>query len=304
MSAELKELVHALGDPPSPTAVWQSQFDGDDASLKRLAYARPGEPVRIQDLLSYCDDLRYVDELQEGLLLRVLPHALHAWRGLLIKGGSGGFSEALCAALAKRREFISKTLGPDGTRGAARFMAATVLELMAKEDTLRHKGMRASPYRWSREFVSFGCAWDEVDLILAPWRAMAQPGLALCAVEYLASLVFTGAENPVFGTWTRDEGGGPIVPWENASVGFEESWSPAAVERLRGRLAGNAAADWLSDAADRLKDHPDRAVAVKAAAAAAVRGPRLASRTADLCRYLSTPTDPALREWSAENALP
>jgi hypothetical protein len=304
MTDEMKDLVHSLGDPPMPTAVWQTQFDGDDAALKRLSYARPGEPVRIQDLLSYCDDLRYVEELQEGLLLRVLPHALHAWRGLLLKDGSRGFSEALCAALAKRREFIAKVLGPEGTHGAARYMAATILELMGKEDSLQHKGSGASPYRWSQEFVSFGCAWDEVELILEPWRALSSPGLAVCTVQYLASLVFTGAENPVFGTWTRDEGGGPVTPWENASGGFEERWSDASVERLRALLAGNGVVTWLDQAAVALKDHPDRAVAQKTAAAAALRGPRLASRTEDLCRHLSTPTEAGVRSWSAETARP
>lgn len=304
MTDELKDLVHSLGDPQPPTAVWQTQFDGDDAALKRLSYARPGEPVRIQDLLSYCDDLRYVEELQEGLLLRVLPHALHAWRGLLLKDGSRGYSEALCAALAKRREFIAKVLGPEGTRGAARYMATTILELMAKEDSLQHKGSGASPYRWSQEFVSFGCAWDEVELILEPWRAMAAPGLAVCTVQYLASLVFTGAENPVFGTWTRDEGGGPVTPWENASGGFEERWSDASVERLRALLSGKALVGWLDQAAVVLKEHPDRVVAQKTAAAAALRGPRLASRTDDLCRHLSTPTEAGERSWSAETAAP
>ncbi len=299
--AELDALVRALGEPPPPTAVWQAQSDGDDAALRRLAYARPGEPVRIQDLFSYCDDLSHVEELQEGLLLRVLPHALHAWRGLLLKDGSGGFSEALCPALAKRREWIAKVLGADGARAAAAFMAATLLERMAKEESLQHRGSGASPYRWSREFVSFGCAWDEVGLVLDPWRAMDRPGLAVSAVQYLAGLVFTGAENPVFVPWTRDEGGGPIIPWESAADG-EERWSAAAVESLRARLAGDGAARWLADAAARLKDHPDRAVAEKAAAAAAQRGPRLASRVADLCRHLSAPADSAAREWSAEDA--
>lgn len=299
MSAGLKELLRALGDPPMPTAVWQSQHDGEDAALKRLAYARPGEPVRPQDLLSYCDDLRYVSELQEGLLLRVLPHLLHAWRGLLAKRRSGELGETLWAALAARREFIAKALGPDGVRGAARYMAEALLERMAEEETLRHRGAKASPYQWSRELVSFGRAWDEVEFVLAPWREMARPGLALCAGQYLASLVYTGAENPVFGTWTRDEGGGPIVPWEGASIGFEESWSPASVESLRARLGGNAAV-WLTEGARLLKDHPDRAVAEKIAADAAARVPRLEARTADLCRHLSAPSEPGARTWSSD----
>jgi hypothetical protein len=300
MNTELADLVRGLGSPSIPTAVWQAQFDGDDAALKRLAYARPGEPVRIQDLLSYCDDLRYVEELQEGLLLRVLPHALHAWRGLLMKKGSGGFSESFSAALAKRREFVAKALGPDGTRAAAKYMADALLERMAREDSLHHKGMGASPYQWSQEFVSFGCAWDDVELVLAPWRAMARPGLAVCAVQYLASLIYTGADNPVFPPWTKDEGGGPITAWESASVGFEENWRPAAVESLRARLSGNAAADWLKEAAAVLKDHPERGVAEKVAADAAARSARLESRAAGLCRILAAPSGPALPEWSAE----
>ncbi|MFI5346667.1 MAG: hypothetical protein ACHQ51_09870 [Elusimicrobiota bacterium] len=300
MSAELKELMNALGDPMMPTAVWQAQYDGDGAALKRLGYARPGDAVRIQDLLSYCDDLKFVDELQEGLLLRILPHLLHAWRVQILKGRHGQITEPLWAGLAKRREFIAKALGPDGTRAAAKYMADALVERMAQEESLEQRGVGASAYEWSAEFVSFGTAWDDVDLVLAPWRAMAQPGLAVCAVQYLSSLVFTGAENPVFGRWTQDEGGGPITPWQNASDGFEERWSDPSVERLRALLTGGAAAQWLKEAAVKLKDHPGRAVAEKAAAACAARGPRLESRTADLCRHLSTPTDPAVREWSAE----
>jgi hypothetical protein len=256
--------------------------------------------VRIQDQLSYCDDLRYVEELQEGLLLRVLPHVLHAWRTQILKGRHGQITEPLWAALAKRRQFVAKALGPDGTRAAAKYMADALIERMAQEETLEQRGSGASAYEWSAELVSFGCAWDDVGLVLAPWRAMARPGMALCAVQYLASLVYTGAENPVFGRWTQDEGGGPLTPWQTASDGTEERWSDPAVERLRALLAGNAAADWLKEAAARLKDHPGRAVAEKVAAAAAARGSRLQARAADLCRHLSTPTDPALREWSVE----
>ncbi|MDE2141802.1 MAG: hypothetical protein KGJ84_05260, partial [Elusimicrobia bacterium] len=263
MSAELKVLVNALGNPEIPTMVWQAQYDDDGASLKRLGYARPGDAVRIQDLLCYCDDLKYVEELQEGLLLRVLPHLLHAWRAQILKGRHGQITEPLWAGLAKRREFIAKALGPEGTRAAAKYMADALLERMAMEESLEQRGAGASAYEWSAEFVSFGNAWDDVDLLLQPWRAMERTGHALCAVQYLASLIFTGAENPVFGRWTADEGGGPLTLWQNASDGYEERWSDPAVERLRALLAGGGAAKWLKDAAAKLKEHPGHAVAVK-----------------------------------------
>lgn len=300
MSAELAELVRALGSPPMPAAVWQAQFDGDDAALKRLAYARPGETVRAPDLMSYCDDLRYVEELQEGLLLRVLPHLLHAWRALLLKGGgAGGFSENFQAALAQRREFVARVLGPDGTRACARYMAATLLELMSREDSLSHRGGGATPYAWGAEFVSFGCAWDEAELVLEPWRRMQRPGLAVCAVQYLSSLVYDGADSPVFERWTKDEGGGPLWPWQRASGGFEERWSGAAAEALRARLAGGKAAEWLREAAAALKGHAHGDRAARVAADAAARSARVEARVEELCRLLATPSDENARRWSS-----
>lgn len=295
----LGELVRGLGGAPEPASIRQQQFDGDEKALKRLARTRPGEPVRLEDLMSWCDDLRYVSDLQEDLLRRVLPHALNAWRENLATGDGGGFDESLWAALARRREFLARTLGAEGTRAAARFMAEGLLERMAAERTLAHRGSAASPYCWSQAFVSFGCAWDEVELVLAPWRAMGETGLALCATQYLASLVYDENDNPVFAPWTKDGGGGPITPWENASIGFDELWSSAAVERLKTKLTG--AAGWLAEASIRLKEHPDRAVAEKVAADAASRGPRLQSRATDLCRFLAAPSEPGLHDWTSES---
>jgi hypothetical protein len=125
----------------------------------------------------------------------------------------------------------------------------------------------------------------------------------LCAVQFFSSLVYDGADNPVFGRWKAEDGGGPITPWGTVADFGEARWSDAAIGSLRERLAGGGLESWLTEAASRLSEHPDRAIAAKVAADATARNKRIESRLGDLARALAAPCLTSAGSWTAETSV-
>jgi len=299
MGTDVNNLFDILGRQNLPIRVVQKQFDQDDAALERIGRALPQDEVSDHDLWCYAMDLKYV-RLQPELLRHALPFCLRRWQAALYDNTESGFMEQFPAALAQRerQDIIAGIIGDEGVKALSDFMADSILERMSQESELRPQGKRLKAYKWFYQFNSYGTSWPGMGRILGVWRALKRPGLAVCAVQYLSVLAFGEKDNPIFGEWTRNGGGGPPQLWENASIGFGERWLDANIEVFHSLLSADKLTGWARDAAKVLRDHPDMGIVRQVNEELLRQKERVEKRIPELLTFLSTPSEPKIWEWS------
>lgn len=94
------QLWRAFGEPDPPSNISQEAHEQDRRHLRRLARLRPGDRADGGDLYKYTQDLRYT-QIEDALLVYLLPFCLQAWRENLrqVASGYGGFVENFYPAL-------------------------------------------------------------------------------------------------------------------------------------------------------------------------------------------------------------
>ncbi len=292
-------MFHILGNPAPPKVITEKAFDYVQAPLERLAALVPGDTPKGADLIDYALDLKYVTPLQKELMMYVLPFCLQSWQDALANRASG-FTDEFHAALAKRENVIAETAGQKVQVLVRDYMRHGLLNCLARENAIVAPEMGLSPYRWVRHLASYGVIWDDVETLLREWRGMQVEGFAISCLQYLSIFAFRTYENPIFLPWTRERGGGPPVPWEYKSLGFEERWKEKNLSFLRGFLTAQEVRSWAAEAELRLRDHPHSTQARAVVEGISTNLERVDSRLGDLIRFLGTPSEPgsALWEWS------
>lgn len=239
------ELVRALRQTKAPAAIRQQPLDYDPAHYRRLCDLSK-RPSNI-DLFKYMEDYRYVAETQPDLLKFLLPRLLQAWGEELLDLANdyAGFAEHCLAA------FASKPLHPayldeDQFRAASRYVEALILERMALETSLRHVGMRSSPYKWFYALGSFAVVFPHLKGLWEKWWGMSREPHALCAAQYLSCLLYEDEENPVFSPWTPLGGGGAPSLWETDGHIFDQGTLPENISFLEKTLTVDYAKEHLA----------------------------------------------------------
>jgi hypothetical protein len=291
----LDDVRQALGRPAGPVAVEQTQFDGNQAALERLAAGGS----RVEDLQDYALDLRYVEPLQPDLFQLAFPECLRAWRATLLgEGGDEAFVQEFHAALAGSRTWEGM-LDSAARHAVLDFLRDALQDALERQEDLRIRGARSPAHRWIAYHASFGTVSPDVDRLWAAWWAMPTPGAAVAAFQFASCLLYPAAGNPVFLPRKPRRGGGPPHLWSYESVGFEERWRPENVDFLRRTLTADFVADRLCAASERLRGHPAADAAERILSDLPARRATLDARVRELPVRLERPSSMDVSDWEA-----
>lgn len=295
----LSKLHRSFPSTP-PERITQKPFDSSPKHLSKLARLRPGDRAEFADLWEYAQDLLYSGEIQGALLQYVLPFCLKAWcddlRG--VDSAYGGFVEHFYPVLANKGIF-DEYLTPTQTMAVSEFMRASIIEEIDDQRGLTCSGSGARPYRWITAVTTQGVLLSDVDQLWSAWWSIDTVGRAVAAVQYISCLMYGENDNPVFGRWTPESGGGPPSLWEFGGHLYKHHWLKPNADFLRRILSPQKVSDVLTLAVERLGTHPEHAMATEIKSDIPLCAETLTARCAELPALLETPQQPAkLVEWT------
>jgi hypothetical protein len=290
----------AYGAVNPPDKITQEAFDSTPKHLGRLARLKPGDRAEVRDLWDYTQDLLYGGEIQSSLLQFVLPFCLEAWREDLraISAGYGGFVEYFYPVLANKHVF-DLHLKPEQTAAVSDFMRASILEEIDDQRGLSYRGKASRPYRWIRALTTYGVLLPDVERLWNEWWPVDTIGKAVAAVQYISCLMYATNENPVFGPWTPDGGGGPPCLWEFEGHLYANRWLEGNIVFLKKFLSAASAREVLQRSVERLANEPEHEAARGIQGDWPLCEETLVSRCEELPRVLATVSEAGkLFEWT------
>lgn len=281
-----------------PSKITQEAFDGDSGHLRRLVRLKPGERPEADDLWEYTQDLRYT-EIQGPLLAYLLPVCLQAWhQDLRGTYRYGGFVEHFYPVLADRHVF-DLHLTPRQTAAISEFMRASILDEIDEQRGLAYAGTKARPSRWIGALTTLGVLLPDIESLWTSWWSLNTTGRAVSTVQYISVLMYRDDQNPVFGSWTREAGGGAPCLWGFEGHLYTHRWLASNVEFLRRTLTVSAVQVVLTRAVEALIGEPEYDIAARILAEFPTRREMVAARCAELPTLLATTQEPgALLQWS------
>lgn len=297
----LGQLRTSLGNGhPSIHSIWQKAFDYDDGHLFRLVMLEVDQelddPV---DLVDYCLDFQY-EEVQPDLFRYALPVCLAAWRRDLLGETTKyeAFVEHFYPALV-RSDVFDRLLSKAESSSVTCFMQQSILDEIREQTVPILGGAATQAHRWLRALTTSGVVLPDLRELWAEWWTIRSAGEAAAAIQYASCLVYDDSENPVFGAWTKTDGGGPPTLWEYAGHLYEDRWRPANVALLRETLTFDRIAEVLDKSVGRLTDLAQLSVARAVRASLSSRSDVFRSRCEELPRFLEETRGPGTHlEWS------
>ena len=250
-----ERMLGVLGEAPKPTHVWQRQFDGDDATLQRLAEL-DWDAAPEQDLWCYIHDLTYV-ELQPDLFRHVFPRCLMFWYETLLRNESAERGDADFHRALIHGEILTKMMSPEERR---RLLAFFVDGLLDRIDMERDFDVVRS-LSWIGRFNTLGIVAPIIPDVWNAWWALQTRGQAIAAIKYASGLIYLKGENPIYPPWTPSEGGGgPYLTEWDAAI-YDQSWLADNVSFLREILTTDYVLERMRVAAAALASSPEAEMA-------------------------------------------
>jgi hypothetical protein len=286
-------IRHAFGDPGPLTVegVWQKPFDYDAAHLHRLAVLPVGASPDPADLVAYALDFKY-EQIQKDLFTHVLPFCLRAWQEDLASpfGRYETFVDEFYPALLRGNVF-DEVLTADEASAVGNFMRDAILEQIDAQQALSFKGSKGAAYAWFHALSTYGLLRADVEQLWSAWWSVDTVGRALAAAQYASCLIYDETANPVFDAWTREHGGGPPCLWHYRGHVLGGSWREPNLELLERTLNPDGVRGLLDRSVTRLSGHPLRDKVASIRFHMDARTATLASRCADVRRFLATPNE-------------
>jgi hypothetical protein len=255
-------MVGVLGAAPKPLAVWEKQFDYNDEALAEMAQM---DWDRVPDdyLWYYFLDIAYVD-LQPDLFRHIFPACLRYWYNTLMRNeeascGDGDFHYALM-----RGQTLEKMMSESERHALCDFFRDGFLDRLEAErgfiydqsrDPMISSGKSANA--WIFRFNTLGIVAPVIQQIWEAWWVLDHSGKAVCAVMYASGLVYLKGENPIYGVWTPEYGGGGPYLTELDSSIFDWAWRDDNLAFLRRTLSVDYVIQKLDQAANKLSDCPE-----------------------------------------------
>ena len=224
--------------------------------MRRLA-TTPLERILIDDLRCYQEDLAWGD-LQPDLFDYLFPACLMNWHGTLMRNEPAmpGYGELHYGL--HRGKVLEKMVTPDRRDAIYEFFRDGFLERLDAERGFAYSGMGTPAYGWMGRFNSVGLVMPRIDMLWEPWWSLDTPGRAVAALQYCSGLMYFEGENPLFGRWTQERGGGGPYLWETDSLIYDVGWMPENVEFLTRTLTAGFVEDHVGKAVTRLESEPER----------------------------------------------
>jgi hypothetical protein len=259
-----------LGPAPKPEKVWEEQFDYNDDQLAKMAQM---DWDRVPDdyLWNYFHDLAHV-ELQPDLFRHLFPACLYYWYETLMRNEAPSLGDSDFHYSLMHGQILEKMLSESERLVLYDFFRDGFLDRIEAErgfvyeqsrDPLISSGTSANA--WIFRFNSLGIVAPVIRQIWEEWWTLDHPGKAVCAVMYASGLVYLKGENPIYGVWTPEYGGGGPYLTENDSSLYGFAWRPDNLSFLQETLSVDYIVRKLDEAAARLSDSPEASVARRVA---------------------------------------
>ena len=293
MKTSWKRLRAMFHDPQPPQRGWEQQFDYCDDVLERLSPTPWGE-IDFSDLWYYHHDLAYV-ELQPELFTYLFPVCLMDWHETLLHNESCSHGDSEFHYGVYRGQVFNKMVTSGQAQDIFEFFKDSFLVRLDQERGFVYQAGRTPAYGWMARFNSLGLVMPRIDLLWNAWWSFDTPGRAVAAVQYLSGLMYFEGENPLFGLWTPEEGGGGPSLIGNDSLLLDAGWMDENVRFLRKTLNEGFVTQKLGQALEVLRGEPEYPRAERIGHDLAERMDVVESRVQELPLLLS---DPKAKGWS------
>jgi len=250
-----------FGDPSPPSNVWESQFDGFDDDLRRVAQM-PWQTIPDADLWYYIHDLAYV-ELQPDLFAYLFPVCLNFWYRSLLDNRDCAVGDAEFHYALYRGQVLEKQVTPLQREHIYQFFIDGFLDCIDTErgfQGLGHQDSTRIVCGWIYRFNSLGVVAPLIEPLWTAWWNMNTPGQAAAALIYLSGLMYRRGESPLFAPRVKKRGQEPSL-WVNDSSIFDQGWLPVNLEFFRRSLTIDYLRDKVHEACVRLADEPEAELA-------------------------------------------
>lgn len=240
MRINAQRMIDVLGKAPKPIKVWEQQFDGFNAELAEMAQM-DWDKIPEAYLWYYFHDLAYV-ELQPDLFRYVFPTCLKYWHETLMRNDSAERGDSEFHYAIMRSNFIDKMLTDKERERLNNFFQDSFLDRLESQQSFKHTGKLGETsskdqHAWIWRFNTLGIVSPLIKPIWDSWWSLDHPGKAYCAVLYMSGLIYCNGENPLYGAYTREHGGGGAYLSEDDATIFDYAWREDNLSFLKGTLS-------------------------------------------------------------------
>jgi hypothetical protein len=253
MDISWDRLRRIFDNPKSPAKVWERQFDYCDKALAKLART-PWEEIEFSELWNYYHDLACV-ELQPELFTYLFPVCLMDWHETLLKNVSCSHGDSEFHYGVYQGRVFEKMLTMEQRMRIFEFFRDSFLTRLDQERGF----VQISAYGWMCRFNSLGGVMPRIDWLWEAWWSLSTPGRAVAAIQYISGLMYFEGQNPLFGKWNPEFGGGGPCLWANDTLIPEMKWLPENISFLRETLNTDFVVDKLREAVTILSGEPEHA---------------------------------------------
>jgi hypothetical protein len=185
---------------------------------------------------------------------------------------------------------FEKMVSPQRQDAIYEFFRDSFLERLDAERGFVYSGSHTPAFGWMGRFNSVGLVMPKIDLLWKPWWSLDTPGRAVAALQYCSGLMYFEGENPLFGRWTKDQGGGgPYLCGSDSHI-FHQGWKQENIDFLSRTLTVDFVADRVAKAAARLENEPECEKARQVEKDLVDRREVVTIRVAELLLYLAENT--------------
>lgn len=286
-----------FGNPKPPKIVWEKQFDFFDEDLHRISQL-PWHEISDGDLWYYLHDLAYV-ELQPDLFDYLFPVCLNFWYQSLMRSESAERGDSEFHYALYRGNILEKMTTPPQTQAIYDYFYDGFLDRIEAERGFKYiNPSKLAAHAWIQRFNSLGYVSPIIDKIWESWWKLDHPGKCVSAIMYGSGLVYLSGENPIWGVWTPERGGGGPYLSECDSHIYDAPWLDVNLNFLKQQLAVSYIQEKLRFASDLLRLEPEGKIAEQVAFDAMNRSDIIQLRIDDLIDELSkTSLNRNIRHW-------
>ncbi len=283
-------MQEVLGKAPKPEAVWERQFDYFDDELAEMA-RMDWDEIPEKYLWYYFHDLAYAD-LQPDLFRHLFPACLRYWYETLMRNESTERGDSDFQYAIMRGNFVEKLLSDSEKVRLYNFFHDGFIDRIESQTKLRPKettgeGALPEQHAWIRRFNTLGIIAPVIQRVWESWWALDHLGKAYCVVMYASGLIYMNGENPIYGAWTRDKGGGGPYLTETDAPIFDWAWREDNLGFLRDVLSADYIFHKLEQAAQMFQNPEDVKIAAQVKNDAKARKDIVATRINDLIEGLA-----------------
>lgn len=276
-----------FNNPKPPGKIWETQFDYFDDELRAIA-KKPWQNIKDKDLWYYLHDLAYV-ELQKDLFEYLFPICLNFWYETLMRNEDASRGDSEFHYALYQGNILDKMVDKNQQKAIYDYFHDGIIDRIEAERGLIYTGSSTPAYSWMQRFNSIGLIAPIIERIWETWWKLDHPGKAVSAIMYASGLIYLEGENPIFGKWTGESGGGgPYLAESDAGI-YDAGWLRQNVDYMSQKLTVEYVQERIRTAADLLKNEPEGKIANKIAEDSLTKGDIMQNQIVDLLDEFSKP---------------